>query len=151
MVQLQIGTPFPFPAANPDAEDGMATQLGWYTFDAPNTANSRLPFAQYQVAINNSTRVVYYVRGARQYPSMAECFKDLQAVANITRSRYKIPSKAPDDPYRDSHFDGVSGDNQVEAGCGTVGRSPYVQLTLLVMSVSQKKELDAIRRKTYAR
>jgi hypothetical protein len=151
MAQLQIGKAFPFPPAKPDAEDTMAAQLGWYTFDAPNTANSPLPFAHYQVGINDNTRVVYYIRGVRQYSSKEECFKDLQSVAEVMRSRYGIPPKVLHNLHRDSYFEGVSADNHVEASCGTVGRSPYVQLALTVMSLSQKKELEAIRKKKYAR
>lgn len=36
MAHVEIGKPFPFPAIDPNADDTMAAQLGWYTFDAPN-------------------------------------------------------------------------------------------------------------------
>jgi hypothetical protein len=151
MAQVQIGKPFPFPPANPDWVDTMGTQLGWYTFDAPNTPESPFPFPQYQVGINHNRQVVYYVRGVRPYPSMSDCFKGLRSVTTVTRAKYEVPKKELTDLHRDSYIEGVASDIKIEARCGNVGRSPYVQLTVTVMSESQRRELDTIRKKANAR
>jgi hypothetical protein len=151
MAQVEIGKPFPFPAIDPNADETMAAQLGWYTFDSPNAPQSSFPFAQYQVGINNRTRAVYYVRGTKPYSSVPECFRGLQSVATAMRTRHGIPKKTLMQPYRDSWFEEVASDLSIEGRCGNRGSSPYVELTVTIMSVSQKNELEAIRKKTYAR
>ena len=147
MAELQVGNPFPYAAFNAEARDTMADQLGFYTFDAPNLTQSPFPFAHFQVAINNRTRVIYYLRGARSYPALSDCLSALKSVADFSRSRYGFPAK----DSKQGYFDGVSGDVMVDAGCAYVGLSPYIQLTVTITSVSQKKELDEMRKKRYAR
>ena len=146
IAEVQIGKPFPHAPFNKDARDTMADQLGFYSFDAPNAAQSKLPFSHYQVAINNESRVVYYVRGAKPYGTLDECLTALQSVAAFSRARYGVPRNS-----KSGYFDEVAGDLKVEAGCSYAGLSPYPQLAFTIMSVTQKKELDELRRKRFAR
>ena len=147
MAEVQVGKPFPYPPFNADARDTMADQLGFYVFDAPNSPQSALPFSHFQVAINTSSRDVYYIRGTKPYDAMDRCLNALRSVAAFAQRRYGVPEKLS----KPGHFDGVSGGLNVEAGCSYSGLSPYPQLTFAITSVSQKKDLDELRRKRYAR
>ncbi|WP_148296193.1 hypothetical protein [Methylophilus sp. OH31] len=147
MLQVQIGKPFPYTAAFPGASDSMASQLGFYTFNAPNSSNSKLPFVDYQVAINNSTHAVYYVRGTRQYSEMNGCLESLRIVSNLLAPLYGTSVK----DINSSTLMRKSSDTLIEAMCSYKGLSPYVELSLNIQSESQYKEIDNNINRKYAR
>ncbi|MFZ3088580.1 MAG: hypothetical protein WA123_11000 [Methylotenera sp.] len=146
MSQVKIGKPFPYKAVMPNANESFASQIGFYTFDASNTVESKLPFPLYQVAINNSSKHVYYVRAIKPFPEMKSCVDGLKGVANNLSSIYGTSVK----DINDSKLIKKSGDTQIEATC-YFGVSPYAELSLIIQSESQKQEIEMYMRKQRAR
>lgn len=147
MLQVQISKPFPYTAAFPGSSDSMASQLGFFTFNAPNASNSKLPFVDYQVAINNSTQAVYYVRGTKQYSEMNGCLESLRIVSNLLAPLYGTSAQ----DIKGATLMRKSSDILIEAMCSYKGLSPYVELSLNIQSESQYKEIDNNIKRKYAR
>jgi hypothetical protein len=147
MSQVKINKPFPYKAAIASSSDSMASQLGFYTFEAPNTSDSKLPFQHYQVAINHNSRLVYYVSATKPYSLMNDCIDSLKDVVKNLSSLYSITSK----DFDGSRLMKKSGDNIIEGSCIYAGLSPFAELSLAIKSDSQNKEIQNNMKKKYAR
>lgn len=143
--EVKISKPFPYNSVVPDAMNSMADQLGFYTFEASNTSNSKLPFPLYQVAINYNSKFVYYVRATKPYPQIKLCLESLKDLTNNLSTAYGTSMK----DLKLSKLVKKSGDINIEATC-SVGISPYAELSLVIESESQRKEIERVMKKRYA-
>jgi hypothetical protein len=138
--------PYPFKPVVASASDGMGNQLGFYTFNTSNTPFSKLPFPSYQVGINFKSKLVYYVSATKQFTQMKECQDNLKLLAENLKPLYGTSTKN----INKSKLEKTSGDITIFAGC-SFGVSPYSDLSLIIKSESQSKNIEKIMASKYAR
>lgn len=141
MMQVVVGTPFPEKPAFPHASVGGP--LPSFTFAAPNSTDSKAPFADYQVSIWASTGVVSSVQGTQPLLSQSQCKQLFNSLVQTTMEVYQI--QAVSSEY--SQFKGSKGDLSVEIRCTYSAGSPYIDLVFRAYSKALSEALQQALRK----